>query len=193
MMISSNLQATRYAQALLHVALKHNQAQEVESALQDYNTLFKHHPDLIDFFNHQAITQKEKQQVWNNIVSSAQAVPLCQRLLQLLWDHQQMTLLPEIALAYQSVYDTHRQYLRGTVTSAVTLSQKQQEQLEQKLAAYFNAYRVYLTSNIDPSVLGGVRIDLNGYVLDGTMKQKLSQLYETLIQRSSSDFMEVGK
>ena len=104
-----------------------------------------------------------------------------------------MTLLPEIALAYQSVYDTHRQYLRGTVTSAVTLSQKQQEQLEQKLAAYFNAYRVYLTSNIDPSVLGGVRIDINGYVLDGTMKQKLSQLYETLIQRSSSDFMEVGK
>jgi F-type H+-transporting ATPase subunit delta len=44
--------------------------------------------------------------------------------------------------------------------------------------------QVELRVRIDPSVLGGVRISVGDTVIDGTVRHRLEQLRESLLQRA---------
>ena len=61
------------------------------------------------------------------------------------------------------------------MTSAASLSKEQEELLKKKLET-MSGKTVVMELKIDPSVLAGVRVELDGKLLDGTVKGRLSEL-----------------
>jgi len=61
------------------------------------------------------------------------------------------------------------------VTTAVALSGDQLEQLKEKLEK-ISGKKVLLKQKTDPDILGGVRVDLEGQLFDGSVKGRLSEL-----------------
>ena len=61
------------------------------------------------------------------------------------------------------------------MTSAVPLSGQQLERLRAKLEE-ISGKKIQLQPKVDPSVLGGLRVSLEGKLLDGTVKGRLDDL-----------------
>jgi F-type H+-transporting ATPase subunit delta len=62
------------------------------------------------------------------------------------------------------------------VVSARSLSEATRKEIEKLAKSMFSAKQVELRDTIDPSVIGGVKIDFAGFQLDNTIKQKLTAL-----------------
>lgn len=81
--------------------------------------------------------------------------------------------------AYRARYDADHGIAEATVTSAVPLSADEREKLLAKLQAK-TGKTIRLTEKTDPSVLGGLRLDLAGERLDGTVQRRLELLRDDI-------------
>lgn len=101
-----------------------------------------------------------------DLVSQAVAHPRGQRLIRVL-------------SGYGEVAARLREQLTATVTSAFPLDDALQQRLDQALAqAYGRTVRTDLV--VDPSVVGGLRIQVGDEVIDGTILSRLSQAQRAL-------------
>lgn len=77
--------------------------------------------------------------------------------------------------AYRERYNADHGILEATVTSAVPLTETARENLLAILQAR-TGKTIRLTEKTDPTVLGGLRLDLDGTRLDGTVQRRLELL-----------------
>ena len=77
--------------------------------------------------------------------------------------------------AFQRRYYAAHNIAEAVVTSAASLSKEQEELLKKKLET-MSGKTVVMELKTDPSVLAGVRVELDGKLFDGTVKGRLSEL-----------------
>ena len=83
--------------------------------------------------------------------------------------------LPGCAGAYRKRYNKAHGVLEVTAVSAVALPADKQDKLRRKLAG-MTGKTIDLTVKVDPSVLGGLRLDMDGTRLDGTVRHRLDAI-----------------
>ena len=76
-------------------------------------------------------------------------------------------------------YNSAHGIAEAVVTSAVKLSETQMEALKAKLEK-ISGKKVYLVQKTDASVLGGLRVELEGVQLDGTVQSRISGISKKL-------------
>ena len=79
------------------------------------------------------------------------------------------------ARAYRVRYNQAHGILEATAITAIAMTAAQTEQLRQKLET-ITGKKIDLATKIDPSVLGGIRLDIEGTELDGTVQNRLATL-----------------
>jgi F-type H+-transporting ATPase subunit delta len=107
-------------------------------------------------------------------------VELLRRLLTLLAERNRMELLPEIHRRFTELWNAHR----GVVTAEAVAAQPLPAAEARRLAdALQRATRreVDLRSSVDPDVLGGVLVRMEGRVYDGTVRARLRALRARLV------------
>ena len=97
----------------------------------------------------------------------AQAHPYLVNFLKILCEAGILPELPACARAYRDRYNQDHNILEVTAVSAVALDEKLQR---------VTGKTITLTEKVDPSVLGGLRLDLGGTRLDGTVQGRLERL-----------------
>lgn len=80
----------------------------------------------------------------------------------------------ELELLVRDIEDVLAQ--RGIVVADVTSAHPLTKALKNEVKAFVGASSLQLRETVDPSVLGGVRIDLPGRRFDGTIARKLAAL-----------------
>jgi F0F1-type ATP synthase delta subunit len=70
---------------------------------------------------------------------------------------------------------------RGIVVAHVVTARPLERELEQAIKELIDARELHLDSEIDESVIGGVRIETPGKLLDATIKHKLLALHQAKI------------
>ena len=74
----------------------------------------------------------------------------------------------------------------GVVYTTIKLSSKQIKGLEKKVSSILNA-NVTLTNKLDESLLGGFKIQVEDYILDDSIKNRLSNLKQTIILKKGEN------
>jgi F-type H+-transporting ATPase subunit delta len=77
--------------------------------------------------------------------------------------------------------DSHREFERAIVTSAVPLDEKQTENITSFLKAIVRK-DVSVTNRVDPDILGGFIARVGDQVLDGSSVTKLNEMRKSLSQ-----------
>lgn len=67
---------------------------------------------------------------------------------------------------------------RGIVIAHVVSARPLAGELEQAIKTLIDAREIHLDSEVDPSVIGGVRVETPGKLLDATIKRKLLALHQ---------------
>ena len=71
--------------------------------------------------------------------------------------------------------------VEARVTSAVPLSEEENSALRAKLAK-ISGKQVALIATVDPSLIGGVRVEMDGKRYDNTIQDRLGRLKRSLAQ-----------
>jgi F-type H+-transporting ATPase subunit delta len=174
--------ARRYAHALLELGVERGNSQELRQALQASAELVGNHTALRDLLQNPAVPAERKQAVLRAVWPSQDgAEGLVARLLGLLVERGRTELLAAVSAAYALALNAHNKVVAVVARSATALDAAQLQSLKAALEQK-TGQAVELASEVDPALLGGLVLELQGRVYDGSVQARLSALRQRLIE-----------
>ena len=163
-----------YGQSLYDLAAEENLTDDILGEMVGVKEIFKENPDYVTLLSEPSVPKKERLQlVDESLGSSLSAYHL--NFIKILIEKG---LLREYSACYKRFrksYNESHGIADALVTTAVALSDAQLSQLKEKLEK-ISGKKVLLNQKVDADILGGVRVDLEGQLFDGSVKGRLSEL-----------------
>jgi F-type H+-transporting ATPase subunit delta len=169
--------ARRYARALLDIAVERNNAGALVTQLKETVELLAAQPELRRALHHPALSVDKKTQIVSSIWTSAD--PLFLRLIELLAERGRLEILPDLYETFVELANEHRGVVAAEAITAQPLAPKQKDALT-AAAKTLVGREVALTTDVDPSLLGGVVLKMGGRTYDGSLRAQLRLLRERL-------------
>jgi F-type H+-transporting ATPase subunit delta len=168
--------ATRYARALLDVALKEQaDLSRIESQLADFVALLAQHRDLEKALLNPAVPAPRKRAAVVELTSQGHVLPILGKLLILLAERDRLVLLPDVLNAYRERLLRHQNVVRAEVTTAAPLAAERTREIEQSLARA-TGRTVQLSTRVDPAIVGGIVTRIGSTVYDGSITNHLRRM-----------------
>ncbi len=102
-------------------------------------------------------------------------------LLAIMADNGRLSLIPEVSMLFDQLKQAVESAVAVHVTSAYPLSDAETQQLTEAMQEKLER-SITLTSETDPSLLGGALIRADDLVIDGSVRGRLNKLAGTLTQ-----------
>ena len=176
-------QAKAYGAALYQLAAEEGLTHLLLEQLEGVDKVLAENPAYIRLLNLPSLPQKERMELVQQAFGQ-QVHGYLLNVLKLMTQAAAVDSLHGCWLEYRRLYDQEQGILRAVAVSAVPMTQQQQQALTQKLEQ-MTGKTVYLTNRVEEDCLGGVRLDLDGRQLDGTVQARLARLRSLLAQPAS--------
>ena len=166
--------AKTYAKALYDLAKEEDLTEEI---LQQMNTLqdaFSQEPDFIRLLSTPNLSKEERCGILDNCFRG-KVQPYVLNFMKILLEKGYIRHFADCCKAYKDLYNQDHGILPVRAVTAVALSDGQKQKLTDKLMA-MTGKTIELTNRVDPSVLGGVRLDYDGKQVDGTVKNRMDTI-----------------
>ncbi|HSP99418.1 MAG TPA: F0F1 ATP synthase subunit delta [Candidatus Dormibacteraeota bacterium] len=166
--------ARRYARAIFAVAAEQTTLDQTAAELQLLGAVADD-PRIAAALANPLLSTTARRGLAGTIADNLKLGPTTRNFISLLADHRRLNQLVGIAREFTHILDQQRQRVRATVTSAVPLDDAQRQALiaafERKLGR-----TVLAETAVDPQLLGGVVVDVEGTVYDGSVRTQLQSL-----------------
>ena len=103
-------------------------------------------------------------------------------LLCLLAERDRLDLVPDIAGVYEELVDEALGRARALIRSAAALSVAEKNELLDLVRRLTGRREVFATTEVDPELLGGVVLDIDGTVYDGSLRAQLLRLSKQMAE-----------
>jgi F-type H+-transporting ATPase subunit delta len=174
--------ATRYARALLDVAIKEGaKLEEIQQQLTEFTNLLTEHPALGKVLLNPAVPVQRKAATVAQLVSLVNISPILAKLLALLTDRDRLILLPDMVASYGDRLADYRQIVRAEVTTATPLTPERAREIQDSLA-HGTGRTVMLQTRIDPSIIGGMVARVGSIVYDASVTRQLQKMRDRLVE-----------
>lgn len=168
-----------YGQSLYDLAVEERLTDDILKEMEVVRCIFVENPDYVTLLSEPSIPKNERLQLVDDALgSSLQAYHL--NFIKILIEKG---LLREYSACYKRFrrsYNEAHDIADAQVTTAVALDDSQLTQLKEKLEK-ISGKKIILNQKVDPDVLGGVRVDIEGQLFDGTVKGRLSELQKNIL------------
>lgn len=121
------------------------------------------------------------EQILDVIVGVARGVlsPMASNFLRAVVENGRLRILPEIAAQFRALVNRTKGASDAVVVSAFDVSAQELGELSATLEKRFGR-KLHLTVNVDPSLIGGIRVVVGDEVLDTSVKARLEQMKAVL-------------
>lgn len=161
--------AFQYAEALFNLAVE---TKQVDSLLSDYKTIDTVvDKDIQKFLNHPKISKKDKKEIIQNSIENG----LLMRFMFVLIDNSRIELLHECLSEFKKINNKKNKVMNVEVFSSKKLTKEQIDQLVENLSKKHNK-KVNLENIVDLNIVGGLRVEYDGMILDETINNYLDNL-----------------
>lgn len=169
-----------YGKALFEAATDRNKADVILEELEGIGVIFQENPDFYEFFSTPVISEHEKklvaEQVFDGRISQESL-----NFLLILIDKRRMTSFQRIVKEYQKLINQNHGISLGTIFSVEPLTAMQLSSLEEKTAKLLRK-KVKLVNKTDAYLLGGIKIFIEGKVIDASIRKQLQNLEGSIRQ-----------
>jgi F-type H+-transporting ATPase subunit delta len=172
-----------YAEALLNAAEKKGRADEIWEELATLVHGGGGSVDPITLLTHTAIPRRRRGEIIRQVFAG-KADDLLFNFLMVLNGHQRLDTLRAVAAVYHELKNDRAKRVGVQVRSAVPLTEAEREQVKVLARRRFGLEPI-LAEAVDPTVLGGLRIQVGDQVIDATVRTRLESLKNQLLARSS--------
>ncbi|MEP6518915.1 ATP synthase F1 subunit delta [Microcoleus vaginatus] len=164
-----------YASALMSLAQSNNLSEKFGEDIRSLLSLLEGSEDLRQFLGNPLVKPDAKKAVIQQIAGEEMS-PLMHSFLKLLVDKGRIVFLEGIGKQYLARLRELNQTVLAEVTSAVPLSDAQQQTVREKVQAMTSASQVEIETKIDADLIGGVIIKVGSQVIDASLRGQLRRL-----------------
>ena len=169
-----------YAEALFSLACEEGKETEFLTALEKIGKVLADQPDYTELLSSPGIPLGERLSVLETAFSET-APEYVVSWLQLLCEKGRIGYFSECVKEYRALLSAKNAVITAKVSSAVPLTEEEAKALKQKLEKISRS-TVLLDCSIDPSLLGGIVVEMNGRVMDGSLRHRLRAVKEVMEQ-----------
>ncbi len=171
--------AGRYAKALYQAALKQNALDAVRDDLNGLADAMVQSERLRKFLVSPDHSRDSKLGLLDSAFGT-QISPLSKGVIRLMFQKGREDLIVPVRDEFMRLYREHENVLRVRITSALPLEDQHLGAIVRKIETA-TVKRVEAEVAVDPSLMGGVKVEVGGYVMDGTVSGSLARMKEKLV------------
>lgn len=141
--------------------------------------IFEQEPDFYAFINYPAVSAREKKEVLKKVFEGR----ICQELLNLLYvlvDKGRTRHFPKIVKTYREMINHEEGYSYGSIYSVEPLKPEQIAKFEEETGRLLQT-RVRLENQLDPRLIGGVKILVDGRIIDASIRKRFDDLEHKIL------------
>lgn len=172
-----------YADALFDLAKAAGTIDKIGAELQELASFQVQEPQFAEFLSSQVIDDDERERSLERMFRGRVDDALLDTL-QVMNQHGRIGLLPQLLRAFVLRIEEDRGQIEVRAISAVELSGVEQADV-QTLAAQLTGRQPLMDYRIDPSIIGGLVLEVGGYRYDDSVRHNLDALRRRLLERSS--------
>jgi F-type H+-transporting ATPase subunit delta len=174
-----------YARSMLELAEQRGEADALQEELDDLTKYLDQNRELEEFLGSPLVDAKVRAKSIEKAFRG-RASDLLVDALQVINRKGRLGLLPAIAKSYLNEYREKRGLVEASVSTVVPLNESQRSQLVSAITT-FSGKRPILTEKIDPSLIGGIVVEVAGKKLDTSVAARLRNLSAALSRRASQE------
>ena len=168
----------QYARANFSLALEKNEVdkvyQEMFAFLQSTDLKTK------EFFLHPKIAKKDKHEIIEKTLTNNLLV----NFLKVLIDNDRFILLDNIVYAYLDLINEMNEVVEVKITTNTSLSKNNIEKIKKNLETKL-LKKIKIIEELDETIIGGIRIEYLGNVIDETVNSSLENMKQSLLGGNS--------
>ncbi|MBQ6496500.1 MAG: ATP synthase F1 subunit delta [Firmicutes bacterium] len=169
-----------YGEALREAAVDVGKQQEILEEGQQIVEILENEPDLKAFIDYPAISAEEKKKVLEEVFGGK----ICQEMMNFLFvliDKRRAGRFERIIKVYRDLLEKEEGVSYGTVFSVEKLSEERIAQLEEQTSRLLRM-KVKLENEIDPKLIAGVKILVEGKIIDASYRKRFDEMASQLKQ-----------
>lgn len=160
------------------LALEENRVSEYSQALGYINNAIDENPEYIDFLVSPAVPVSERVAAIDEAFSDSVPEHVLS-FLKILCENRQAYLLAGCIKEFKKLVQASSNRTTAIVYSVVDLSQSQKDALCKKLEQS-TGKNIDLVCLKDASLIGGIKIEVDGKIFDGSIKQRLHEVSQSI-------------
>ena len=162
-----------YARALFEVASERGILDVVREQLGQFVDVLSANHNLQTFFFSPYLSTEEKKDGLARLIDGAEETFMS--FLETLVERHRMPEIFHIRARYEELWDVEMKRLPVEVTSAVELDGSIVRDIGERIGTQ-TGNKIELTSVVDPDILGGIVLRVGDFILDASIRNRLSQL-----------------
>ena len=167
-----------YAEALFMLALEKGEEVSTLEKLKEVLEGIENEPEYMQFLCSRSIAVKERLSAVENAFLGV-LPEICLSFLCLLIEKGRIVLFPSCVKEYEKLLDAKMKVITARVISAIPLKEEEKQALKVKLENKYSS-KVELQCEVDEQILGGSIIEIDGNVLDGSLRFRLQEIKEEI-------------
>ena len=172
--------AKAYGKTLYDLAVE---CESVEQMLEEITALrqaFEENPQFVTLLTTPTIKREERVEIVDQSFGGKIHIYLL-NFLKIITENGTAGEFVDAAKQFHAQYNFENGIETVTVVSAVALSADQKSALKDKLSQV-TGKKIELETKVDPACMGGIRLQMDGLQLDGTVKNKLDAIRTRLLR-----------
>ncbi len=172
--------STEYAKALFMLALENDKKENYLQDLCTVNEVLLDNPEYKDFLSSPKIPLNERLGALEKAFGETLSRDVLS-FLKLLCEKKYIKYFKECKEEYETLFERSKRVSNASVKSAVSLSEKEKSAIKEKLEK-ISGHTVNLNCVVDEGVLGGLIIELDGKIIDSSLKRQLKDIEGVIIK-----------
>jgi F-type H+-transporting ATPase subunit delta len=172
--------ARRYAQALIEIGKENNRVEEFKTELKNFSDLLKKFPEFQDALSSPLYSAEDLKRIILVVAEKIKLSETIKNFLCLLVDKRRIQYFSAILELYEDMTYQISGYVKARVITARPLSTGDLESIKRSLED-ITKKKVLLNSVVEPQIIGGVIAEVGDKIFDGSIRNQLQRIGETLI------------
>ncbi len=174
----ADIVSERYALSLYEIAAENKKEKAYLDEFIAVCEVLKHEPDFMKVLKTPSIAPEEKRNVLKKVFGE-RIEPYLLNFLMLLTDKNRISLVQDMCQAYKDHYYFENGIIEVRAITAEPLNDALSEKLKAKMEAV-TGKKVVLEKTVDPSILGGIVVKLEGEQYDNSLRTRLDDIASRL-------------
>ena len=177
----SNSTSKSYALALYQLAKENSELEKIENEMNSLKKLLIGSSDFREMISNPTIKKEEKKNIISTITQNNNFSKTGKKFLGLLTVKNRLFFLNQIIESFLNFLSNAKGELKAKLLSAKKLSKMDIEKIEKELSSDFNS-PIKIDYKHEPSLIGGLIIQVGSIMVDNSIKNKLRQLEKSMIE-----------
>ena len=169
--------AKNYAEALFSLSLDNDNYLEIQKEMKLLKQVLNENEEFVTLLCSSFLSLEEKEKIIDKVLNGFNEDVTS--LLKVICKNRRAAIITNVIDEYNTLVNHKRGILEGLVYTIYPLKEKELKEIEDKISE-IEKVPCELKNIIDATIIGGVKVAINGHVYDGSIANKIEQMRLTL-------------